>query len=153
MAKRKVKAKPVDTSIQYSVSPSGEEFPIPKPDEFDAEFRRVKRLSDKAKRERIFTVIQQMDPVVAVFLEQNRLAGDDPYQTAYALFQLLRYHSRGLLLSLIREAIAQHVCQLKFLLSHLNPPESPADPVSPQNPALLTLDYQSRSLEEYDVSE
>ncbi len=51
MAKRKAKAKPVDTSIQYSVSPSGEEFPIPKSDDYAAEFRRVKRLSDKAKKD------------------------------------------------------------------------------------------------------
>ncbi len=111
------------------------------------------RLSDRAKRERIFAVISNMDPVVKMFLENNREAGEDPHQTAYAIFRLLRNHSRGLLLSLIREAMSQKACRLKFVLSRLNAPEAAADPVSPQNASLLTLDYQPRPLEDYDDNE
>lgn len=108
------------------------------------------RLSDRAKRERIHAVIKNMDTVVESFLEQNWIAGEDPYQTAYVLFKLLREHSRGLLLSLIREAIQKKACRLKFLLSHLNPSETPSDSVFPKNASLLAIDYQRRPLEDYD---
>lgn len=108
------------------------------------------KLSETAKRQRIYTVIQNMDPVIERFLEQNRLIGEDPHQTAHSLFKLLREHSRGLLLSLVREALASKTCNLRFILSYLGLPEIKADPVSPQNLNLLTLDYQPRSLEDYD---
>lgn len=116
------------------------------------------RLSDKAKRERIYTVIKNMDPAIEKFLEQNSLAGEDPYSSAYALFKLLQDHpkgmssghSRGLLLSLVREALQTRCCQIKWLLSRMNVTEVAADPVSPQNASLLTIDYQARPLETYD---
>ncbi len=108
------------------------------------------RLSDKAKRERIFAVIQNMDPILKTFLEANGQAGEDPYQTAYLFFKLLREHSRGILMSLVREAIQHRCCRMKWILSRLNP-GTPSDPVSPQNASLLAIDYQPRPLEDYDV--
>lgn len=109
------------------------------------------RLGDKAKRERIYTVIKNMDPVVASFLEQNAQAGEDPYQSAYVFFKLLREQSRGLLLSLVREALQKKCCRMKWVLSRLTLSESTTDPVSPQNASLLALDYQPRPLEDYNV--
>lgn len=38
-------------TINYSVSPEGEEFPIPEPEEYKEEFNRVKGLVDKAREE------------------------------------------------------------------------------------------------------
>lgn len=111
--------------------------------------RGVSRLSDKAKRERIFAVMQNMDPLLKTFLEQNQSEGEDPYQSAYVLFKLLREHSRGMLLSLIREAIKNKKSKLNFVMSKLHREEL-SDPVSPQNVSLLTLDYQRRPLEDYE---
>lgn len=37
--------------INYSISPEGEEFPIPEPEEYKEEFKRVKDLVDKAREE------------------------------------------------------------------------------------------------------
>lgn len=117
---------------------------------FNPLHRSGSRLSEKAKRERIYTVIKNMDPVLESFLEQNSLAGEDPYQTAYIFFRLLRQHSRGMLLSLVREAIQQKAPKLKFLLSRLNVTEPHAEEVSPQNLSILSIDYQPRPLEDYD---
>ncbi|MEJ2721942.1 MAG: UDP binding domain-containing protein [bacterium] len=49
-AKRTTPAK--DAAIQYSVNPDGERFPIPQPKEYAPEFRRIKRLTDKARKEK-----------------------------------------------------------------------------------------------------
>lgn len=111
------------------------------------------RLSDRAKRERIFALIVGMDPIAKTFLEANERAGEDPYQTAYVLFKLLRDFSRGMILSLVREAIAVKSCRVKFLVSRLQAPEAEAQRVSPQNSFLLALDYQRRPLEDYDDHE
>ncbi len=37
--------------IKYSVSPAGEKFPIPKPEDFQAEYEKIEKLADKAKAE------------------------------------------------------------------------------------------------------
>lgn len=121
-----------------------------KKESFNPLHRTGSRLSEKSKRERLHAVIKNMDPALACFLEQNQTVGEDPYQSAHTLFRLLQAHSRGLLVSLVREAVATGACRIKFILSKLNMPEAAADPVSPQNAALLALDYQPRPLEDYD---
>ena len=121
-----------------------------KKDIFNPLHRSGKRLSERGKRDRIHSVIKNMDPDMGKFLEQNALAGEDPYQTAYVFFKLLREQSLGILLSLVREAIQSRCCRIKWILSALNKTDSPADPVSPQNTSLLTIDYQRRPLEEYE---
>ena len=108
-------------------------------------------MGEKGKRDRIHAVIKNMDPVVEKFLEQNALAGEDPHQSAYVFFKLLREQSRGLLLSLVREAIQQRGCRMKWILSRLNLAEPQADPVSPQNTQILAIDYKPRPMEDYDV--
>lgn len=113
--------------------------------------RSPSRLSDAAKRERIFALIRNMDPVLKTFLEKNAQAGEDPFATAYLFFKLLKDHSRETLLSCAREAITAQSCRLKYLLERLRR-EDVGEPVHPQNPSLLTLDYQPRPLEDYDHS-
>ena len=109
------------------------------------------RLGDKAKRERIYAVIKNMDQAIADFLEENARAGEDSYQSAYLFFKLLKEQSRGLLLSLAREALLARCCRMKWVLSRLMVTEPSADPVSPQNASLLVLDYRPRPLEDYSV--
>ena len=117
---------------------------------FNPLHRSGSRLSGRAKRERIYAVIKNMDQEMERFLEQNAQAGEDTYQSAYVFFKLLRDHSRGLLLSLVREAIKQRGCRMKWILSRLNPSEPSEEPVSPQNASLLAIDYQPRPLEDYE---
>lgn len=118
---------------------------------FNPVHRSGNRISEKAKKERIFFLIQNMDPVAKAFLEQNGNI-EDARQTAYMIFKLLKDHSRGMIMSLLREAVACKNPRLKFLLSHLSRPETNGDPVLPQNNSLLTVDYRPRPLEDYDDS-
>ncbi|MFC1975115.1 nucleotide sugar dehydrogenase [Chloroflexota bacterium] len=37
--------------VSYSISPSGEEFPLPRTDEYDQEFSKIKKLAKKARQE------------------------------------------------------------------------------------------------------
>jgi hypothetical protein len=113
--------------------------------------RSIKNLSSEAKRERIYTVIKNMDKDMEIFLNQNSTVGEDAYQTALALFRLLKTTSRKTLLSLIREAIKMKSPRMKYIVSALQlEPETPAEMVSPQKQELLLLDYQQRTLEEYE---
>jgi nucleotide sugar dehydrogenase len=52
MAKRKATPHKVDTSIEYSISPGGEKFPIPRREDYPAEYQRVKKLVDRARKEK-----------------------------------------------------------------------------------------------------
>jgi transposase len=113
--------------------------------------RSVSRLSERAKRERIHAVMRDMSGDIGVFFDQNAGVGEDVYSTAYALFKLLPEHSRGTIESAVREAIRRRSPRLKFIISTLSlEPVAGADPVAPQNHELMILDYQPRSLEEYD---
>lgn len=117
---------------------------------FNPIHRSGNRLSEKSKMERIFSLIQNMDPSAKAFLEQNEVIGEDARRTAYMIFKFLKDHSRGIILSLLREAVTCKNPRLKFLLSHLTRREEKGDQVSPQNSSLLTIDYQPRPLEDYD---
>ncbi len=113
--------------------------------------RSVSQLSERAKRERIYAVVYNMSADVAVFLDQNAGIGEDAYVTAHVLFKLLKTTSRGVIESLVRDSVKHKSPRLKFIMSSLNLSASvPADSVSPQNQELMALDYQPRSLEEYD---
>jgi hypothetical protein len=113
--------------------------------------RSFRRLSSKAKRDRIYSVIRNIDPVVSQFLAQNDKIGENSFDTAYQLFQLIRNHSRQTVLSAIREAVGRKSPRLKFVASLLSPTSEPTqEPVMPRNPLLLEIDYKRRSLEEYN---
>ncbi|UCF06171.1 MAG: GDP-mannose dehydrogenase [bacterium] len=51
MARTKKTTRTVKGDIQYSVSPEGERFPIPRQNEYAAELSRLKRLTTKARKE------------------------------------------------------------------------------------------------------
>lgn len=112
--------------------------------------RSVSKLSKQAKNQRIYGLIKNMAPEMESFLAQNQSLDQDPYDSAYQLFKMLRSHSRGAILSAVRQAIKQKAPKMAYIHSLLNssPPAS-AEEVSPQNKSLLTLDYQARDLEHY----
>ncbi len=102
------------------------------------------------KMQRIFQLISQMDPALNHFL----LHQDDDIQrmeAAYELFQLLKTHSRAMLISAVKELNTIPCFKIKALRSLLHLPQSKdGQPLWPQNPQLLNLNYQERSLNDYD---
>lgn len=116
--------------------------------------RSLNQLSRQAKRDRIYSVIKGLNPVVEQFLELNRQTGEDPYGSAYQIFKLLKSHSCQTVLSAIRESITKLSPRMKYISSLLSPHSSQRiEEVSPQNQNLLNIDYSPRSLEEYDGNE
>lgn len=113
--------------------------------------RSFARLSKQAKRDRIYAVIKNLDPVVEQFLEANLKAGEDQYLTAYQIFRLLKAHSRTVILSAIRKAVRNRSPRIKYIVSLLMPHHrEEAEEISPQNSDLLSIDYEPRKLEDYD---
>ncbi len=99
---------------------------------------------------RIMQVISGMDTAFLQFISGQ----DDPAireQAAYELFTLLRTHSRGMILSAVRELNTMGCYKIKTLYSRLNlPQERESQSVWPKNTSLLNLKYQERNLDEYN---
>jgi len=113
--------------------------------------RSLKKISPEMKRRRIFAVIKNMDPTLDAFLNQNEGVGEDPYETAYQIFQLLPRSSRPLLVSAISESLKRKSPRLKTLLSFLQQqPDPTPQTVSPQRSDLLEISYTPRPLEDYE---
>jgi len=113
--------------------------------------RSFARISTRAKRDRIHSLIKKLDPVLDRFLALNETTGEDPYATAHSLFVLLKSHARQTVISAVREALTRRAPRLKCVVSLLAP--QPADDlpeVQPQRHELLSLNYQPRSLEDYE---
>jgi len=92
-----------------------------------------------------------MDPKVAHFLKQAEEEGQEPYQTGYELFRILLTTSKTIFLAAVREAIQLKIYKTRYVQSLLGSDLSrPPHPVHPQNPTLLTLTYERRSLRDYD---
>ena len=103
------------------------------------------------KRERVFAVIKNMDPMIETFLNQNEGVGEDPYETAYRIFKCVPQVSRGLLISAVSESLRRRSPRLKTLLSFVQQqPEPTPQTVSPQRSDLLEISYTPRPLEDYD---
>lgn len=109
--------------------------------------RSFTRISAEAKRQRIYTVIKNLDPAVETFLDQN---AEDSSGCACHLFTLLRSYSRQTLLSAVREALRQNMPRVAFVASLLSSPsENSHEEVLPQQRLLLEIDYKPRTLEHY----
>jgi len=102
------------------------------------------------KMQRVFQLMTDMDPAFRDFI----IVQDDDIQrvqAAYQLFQLLKTHSKALLVSAIRELNHIKCFKIKALRSLLNLPEpKEGDLLWPQNTQLLNLSYEERSLKDYD---
>lgn len=102
------------------------------------------------KMKRIFELIERMDPAFAEFL-QHQESDTERIGAAYQLFCLLKTHSRTTLTSALRELNQLGSFKIKALLSLLRLPQpKEGDALWPQNTQLLNLDYEERSLEDYD---
>lgn len=113
--------------------------------------RSFAKISSEAKRERIFCVIKNMDPVMEMFLNLNQEVGEDPYRTAYQIFTLLPRVSRTIVISAIRECLQKKNPRIKTFFSLLQlQPTQVAEIVSPQRGELLNISYAPRPLKEYN---
>jgi len=103
------------------------------------------------KRQRIYQLLTAMDPKVAHFLKQAEEEGQDPYQSGYELFRILLTTSKTTFLAAVREATHMKTYKTRYVQSLLgSDPSRPPHPVHPQNPNLLALTYERRSLRDYD---
>jgi hypothetical protein len=108
------------------------------------------KLSVKAKMQRIYEVIKNLNPAISEFLVKNHACGEDPQKTAYEIFMLMKSHSRGMLLSAASECLTRKSPRLRTFLSLLQREPAEAEEVLPQNGNLLDISYTPRGLEEYD---
>jgi transposase len=103
------------------------------------------------KMQRIYQLLTAMDPKVAHFLKQAEEEGQEPDQIGYELFRILLTTSKTIFLAAVREAIQLKIYKTRYVQSLLGSDLSrPPHPVHPQNPTLLTLTYERRSLRDYD---
>ena len=103
------------------------------------------------KMQRIYQLLTAMDPNVAHFLNQAEEEGQAPYQSAYELFKILLTTSKTTFLAAVRNATQLKIHKTRYVQSLLGADSSrPPHPVHPQNPSLLTLTYERRSLRDYD---
>jgi transposase len=102
------------------------------------------------KTRRILQLLSGMDPVFNYFFDHQD-NDDERITAAYQLFVLLKTHSKGILVSAIRELNSLSCFKIKALLSllHLPAPEEPKA-LWPKNERLLNLTYEERSLDDYD---
>lgn len=113
--------------------------------------RTINRLSTRAKRERVLSVIRNLDPVVTKFIDSHGIVGEDPYVEAYELLKLLRLNSKTVLISAVREALTKGSPRIAYVRALLEPTSThTVTDVLPQDQRILDIDYKARSLEEYD---
>jgi len=104
----------------------------------------------KFKMQRILQLITNMDVAFKdfVFYQDDE---NERMQVAYEIFQLLKTHSKTILISATRELKNMKCFKIKALRSLLHLPEpKEGDPLWPQNTKLLNLTYEERSLKDYD---
>ncbi len=108
------------------------------------------KITPKFKMQRIYQLIIGMDAAFKDFI----LFQDDESQreqVAYQIFQLLKTHSRAMLVSAARELVSMNCFKIKALRNLLNLPEpKEGNPLWPQNIQLLNLTYEERNLKDYD---
>lgn len=100
--------------------------------------------------QRIYQLMRSMDTALEAFLV-NQDNEDMSLECAYHLFKLLKSHSKETLISCVRELNNMRCFKLKALLSLLSMPQPREnDALWPQDANLLNLNYEERSLSDYD---
>jgi len=103
------------------------------------------------KAKRIYELMDQMDPTLQQFLQEGQQEGQDPMVAAYDLFKLLKQVSKAMLLSAVREANRMKIFKTRYVQSLLQVLQPlPPNPLYPQEPRLLEIDYERRNLKDYD---
>jgi hypothetical protein len=108
-------------------------------------------MTPQFKSQRIFQLMDQMDPALHRLLHEAEQEGQSPLNTAYECFKLLKHVSKAMLLSAVREANRIGTFKIRYVQSLLQVPQpQPPNPVFPQQSKLLEIDYERRNLKEYD---
>jgi hypothetical protein len=108
-------------------------------------------MTPRFKSQRIYQLMDQMDPALHHFLQETGQEGHNPLDIAYVLFRLLKYVSKAMLLSAVREANRIGTFKIRYVQSLLQVPQpQPPNPVFPQETKLLEIDYERRNLKDYD---
>jgi hypothetical protein len=103
------------------------------------------------KYQRILQLIESMDTAFYKFLRAQGEDEEERLECAYQIFKLLKTHNRSVLASAAGELLSMGTYKIKALLSLLNlPTQKDPDRVFPSDQKLLDIQYQPRSLEEYD---
>jgi hypothetical protein len=93
---------------------------------------------------------ERTDPALEKFI-QAQSSQEESLQVAYELFGLIKTHSRGMIVSMVRELNQMGTFKIRALHSLLNlPTPKQPNPVWPQNTKLLNLQCQPRDLKNYD---
>ena len=102
------------------------------------------------KMRRILQVMSDMDPVFKHFFDHQDNE-DERMNSAYQLFALLKTHSKGMLVSAVKELNSLACFKIKAIMSLLNLPDY-TDPQTlwPKDAGLLNLTYEERRLKDYD---
>lgn len=104
----------------------------------------------KFKMQRIIQLINGMDVAFSHFIE-GQDDENEKVNAAYQIFTLLKTHSKGMLVSAVRELNGMGAFKIKALLSLLNLPlATETQAVWPKNQKLLDLTYEERNLNDYD---
>jgi hypothetical protein len=109
------------------------------------------RMTPEFKSQRIYQLMDQMDPALHHFLHEAQQEGHNPLDIAYDFFKLLKHVSNAMLLSAVREANRMGTSKIRYVQSLLQVPQpQPQNPVFPQESKLLDIDYERRNLKDYD---
>lgn len=113
--------------------------------------RTYSKLSSAAKADRIYNVIKNMNSDIADFLSKNETVGEDPKKSAYQIFKLLKTQTRSVIIGICKESLDRKSPRIKTLLSYLHLDQNNNnETVQPLNTGLLTIEYNKRSLEDYN---
>ena len=110
------------------------------------------RMTPQFKSQRIYQLIDQMDPALHCFLQEASQEGQNLQDMAYEFFKLLKHVSKAMLLSAVREANRIGTFKVRYVQSllQLPPLQVPPNPVFPQESKLLEIGYERRNLKDYD---
>jgi transposase len=112
--------------------------------------RLLNHTSQAFKMQRIYQLILSMNPVFKNFLE-NQEDDASRIEASYEIFKLLKSHSKAMLISCLRELNHMRSFKIKALFSLLNLPlPKETEHIWPKDRGLLDLNYQERSLRDYD---
>jgi len=109
------------------------------------------RMTPQFKSQRIYQLMDQMDPALHHFLQEAGQEGQNSLEMAYDFFKLLKHVSKAMLLSAVREANRIGTFKIRYVQGLLQVPQPhPPNPVFPQESKLLEIDYERRNLKDYD---
>jgi transposase len=109
------------------------------------------RMTPQFKSQRIYQLIDQMDPALHHFLHEAGQEDQKALEIAYEFFKLLKHVSKPMLISAVREANRIKTFNPRYVQSLLQVPQpQPPNPVFPQESKLLEIDYERRNLKDYD---